>query len=186
MSSHRQLLSTAHAYPLPNFPGHTHEGLAQQLLRKKLDPRAENWIDGNLHPEKHETADTSKSTGDVVLLKSEEMRELWDWAGPTSNSMLREFVEEEVFEDEYTIAEREYGIEKVVTGLKRKLGGYEKDDEEEDDEGEAEDGDKMEEDVGPDASAKAIVDGVDTTKPAVPLETLLKFMSTGDFTSSSR
>jgi hypothetical protein len=71
---------------------------------------------------------------------------------------------------------------KVVTGLRRKLNKYYLDDDEDDEEDEDED-EVMGEDAMPAPAAKPPNDpfrdvkGVDTSKPALPVETWLKFMS---------
>jgi len=80
------------------------------------------------------------------------------------------------FEDDFTIAEREAGIDSVVTGLRRKL-----------DEGEGGDGDEdgdesmAMEDVVPNANGEsnAVEAGTDPALPAIPLDGMLRFMSNG-------
>lgn len=164
-STHSQFLKEAHAFPLPNFPGHTQEALLQQLLRKKLEPRGEEWIDTY-----------SKDAGEG--LKTQELKELWGWAGKTSNGIVGPMLDEEgAFQDDFTIAEKEEGIENVVTGLRRKM--WESDDEDEDEDG---DDDKME-DVMPSSNGKdkedAAEEGFDTSLPPLPLESVLRLVTTG-------
>ncbi|KAK3722925.1 mediator of RNA polymerase II transcription subunit 8 [Vermiconidia calcicola] len=197
-NAHRQFLKEAHAYPLTNFPGHTQEGLLGQLLRKKLDPGVENWIEEHATGKQHKDDAGAQMNGGVDhgRLSDAELRELWNWAGPTSDGIVRPMLEDDgEFQDDFTIAEREAGVEIVVTGLKRKLGGASEDaseDEDEDDEG-----DEME-DVMPsgsgsgpggmrlpwempsgDGTGNPENDAGDTSLPPMPLESLLKFATAG-------
>lgn len=45
IATNADLLSTLVAYPSTNFPGRTQEPLAGHLLRKKLEPKVEAWVD---------------------------------------------------------------------------------------------------------------------------------------------
>jgi mediator of RNA polymerase II transcription subunit 8 len=87
--------------------------------------------------------------------------------------------------DDYTIAEREGGVEKVFTGLKRNLDRDSEDDDE--DEADGAEGESME-DVQPSAGvlAKEEEDGIDPSRPPMPLESVLRFMSTGLLPSGGR
>lgn len=172
MHAHRTLLREAHAYPLSTFPGLSQHALLEQLLRKKLEPRAEGWIDEYTSMANDVTTEGS--------LSRDEFADLWSWAKETSTSIVRPMYEEGgAFEDNFTIAEREAGIEKVVTGLKMKLDGQDSDEEDEDD--------KME-DVMPSAAAAATAQteaGIDATLPAIPLDNILKFTTTGALPGSA-
>ncbi|CAK4031602.1 Mediator of RNA polymerase II transcription subunit 8 [Lecanosticta acicola] len=156
LNSQRQLFSAMHAYPLPNYPGPTQENILQGLLRKKLDPRAEAWIDDSLKSE------TGGHTSDA-LLSDEQMEEIWESAKPLSREIIAPMLEEEIFEDDYTIEERAKGVENVVTGIKRI--------------DEEDDGDAMDEDK---PSEMPSIPGSDPTKPMEPLQNLLRFATTGD------
>lgn len=162
LASQRSLLSSAHAYPTSTFPGLTQEAFLQQLLRKKMDPKAEDWMDREL--EKH--------PGNVA-----DRRELWQWAGGVVKEM-RTDLEDGLWGDYFTVQERESGIKDVQTGIKRPLWDSESEDDEEEGEGEDENGDS-DEVMGED---KAIGGGQDAGKavkkavpPPIPLETLLRF-----------
>jgi mediator of RNA polymerase II transcription subunit 8 len=156
-----------HVYPLPAFPGHTQEALLQQLLRKKLEPGVEKWV------EDHTTATTSN--GDNAI-NNGEWRDLWSEAASMSQGVVGPMLEEDgAFGEDFTIAETEAGVENVVTGLRRKM--WESDSEDEDDEGEIE-GSKME-DVMPTEEVK-MEEGVDPTLPPLSLEAILKFTATGE------
>lgn len=164
LNAHRDFFRAAHAYPLTSFPGHREEDLLGQLLRKKLEPRTEDWI------AEYSKEQDGDGVADKSVLSTAHVKELWSWAGPTSNNIVKEMVEEGAFEDDFTLEEREEGVEKVVTGLRRKL--YDDSDSDE----ESGEGDKME-----DVRATKAEDGKgeDGSKPPLALEAVLKFMSTG-------
>lgn len=160
LNSQRQLFSALHAHPMPNYPGLTEELRLQGMLRKKLDPRAEAWIDEALKSKK------AMSEDEVVnLLSADEMEKIWESAKPVSREIMAPMLEEEVFDDDYTIEERVKGVENIVTGVKRI------------DEGEDDDEDKMDEDQ---PLKTTIVPGADPTKAPEPLENLLRFTATGE------
>lgn len=161
----------AHAYPLPSYPGLEKEMMLGMLLRKKLDPKTEDWVSQYSKPKLD--GETEK-TG----LSEDDTRELWNAAGPTANGMLREMLDDGSFESAFTLAEQEDGIENVNTGLRRKLF----DESEEEDENEDEEGDeKMTEDKAPakPTPAPVVEAGIDTSLPPMRLETLLRFTTTG-------
>lgn len=160
LNSQRELFSALHAHPMPNYPGLTEELRLQGMLRKKLDPRAEAWIDEALKSKK---AVGEGDNGD--LLPADQMEKIWESAKPVSREIMAPMLEDEVFDDDYTIEERAKGVENIVTGVKRV------------DEGEDDDEDKMDDDQSLQAS---IVPGADPTKPPEPLENLLRFTATGE------
>ncbi|EME89241.1 uncharacterized protein MYCFIDRAFT_17376, partial [Pseudocercospora fijiensis CIRAD86] len=124
LNAQRQLFTSLHPYPLPSFPGNTQEGLLQQLLRKKPEPRAEEWIEETLKIDAEESkADNGigATRGTVAVLSGEETRDLWEWAGATTAGKIEEMVDKGLFEDDYSIKERKEGVKSVVTGLKRQL-----------------------------------------------------------------
>ncbi|KAK3178154.1 hypothetical protein OEA41_000287 [Lepraria neglecta] len=45
LSTHSGLLSSLAAYPLPTYPGREKEPELNQLLRKKLEPHVEDWVE---------------------------------------------------------------------------------------------------------------------------------------------
>lgn len=177
-AANAQLLKEAHAYPLPSFPGHTHEIMLGQLMRKKLEPGVEEWISEHTAKSGQQVNGASK---DDRSLKDEELRDLWSWASQTSSGIAASMIEDGgAFFDDYTIAEREAGIEHVVTGLKRNLEG---DSEDDDDDGEE---DKMEDvKMNGDVSIED-EEGIDPSLPVMPLESVLRFMTTGALPSAGR
>lgn len=128
------------AYPLPNFPGHTQQGLLNQLLRTKVEPGVEDWL------EKGRNNGRSSFGADQDALTADELRELWTWAPDHAKDIALG----EKIGLNYTQAERERGIDNVVTGLQKKLEddvdeleGDEDEDEDAADEEEEEEEDEM-------------------------------------------
>ncbi|KAI7084937.1 hypothetical protein KC357_g6083 [Hortaea werneckii] len=159
----------AHAYPLPSYPGHEKEMMLGMLMRKKLDPKTDDWV--TQYSKSPETGDASKTNMD-------DLRDLWDYAGPAENGIVREMLENDAFGSLFTMAEQEDGIEDVKTGLRRKLFEDDSDEDEEED-GEEKDVEKMDEDRQPDKLAPPPEPGVDPSLPPMRLETVLRFITTG-------
>lgn len=159
-----KVLKSAHVYPLPTFPGHKEGATLMTLLRKKLDTAPEEWIE--------EFTEGFKGDGGEGL-EREEMDELWNWAGGCSGGIVGPMLENDDFGDDFTLAEREAGVKSVRTGLRRKLWEEESGDEEEDE------GERMEEDVMPVKEAVEREEGVDPLRKPLPLDTVLRFATTG-------
>ena len=127
LNTNAPLLSSLVAYPLPSYPGREQEPVLNQLLRKKFEPRVEDWVE------------EGRTTGEDALKEDggrgwEEINDLWEWAGVAANEQARKHE----WGGDYTLEEIEGGVENVVTGLR---------DEESDDE-EGEQGDKSAEGAG--------------------------------------
>ncbi|KAL0255070.1 mediator of RNA polymerase II transcription subunit 8 [Diplodia seriata] len=161
-AANRTLLGQAHPFPLPTFPGRSHENMATQLTRKKMVPWVEDWIaDGvklAVGDEDDAAAALARGDGDARAAKlvgdggmtGEQIEELWDWAGPAGGEIGRE----------------------VLTA------------EDEDEEGEDEDEDEEEEEGGAmegveGAGAEKKTETVPPIRPMMPLDDILKFVSTG-------
>ena len=111
-------------------------------------------------------------------LNEADLAELWEWAPVEANQEARR----RNWGGNYTLEERETGVENVVTGLRREL--------EDDDEEEEEEADNMEI-VGArkkasggaglefDIAAARPAQHQETTVPAMPLDDVLRFMTTG-------
>ena len=99
-------------YPTPDFPGQTHEGLLGILLRKKLEPHVEDWVDQG-----REIAVESMGQGIDAESRHTEVQDLWSWAGMAANEQARKHT----WGGNYTLEEKEMGVQNVVTGLRRKL-----------------------------------------------------------------
>jgi mediator of RNA polymerase II transcription subunit 8 len=125
-STHSALLSRTVVYPSTNYPGRTQEGLLGQLLRKKLEPHVETWV------EEGRSLGADLNTGK----RDSDEEELLKWATGFINTRIATYVGEEAG-DNYTVEERQMGIENIRTGLRRKL--EESDSEEEDEDEEMED-----------------------------------------------
>lgn len=175
LDSHRQLLTSAHAYPLPSFPGRAQEGLLGTLLRKKAEPGVEDWIEAGA------AKSSSVNADDEAVAR---LMQLWDWAAPRAGEIAAGDVGWGL---DYTLEEREGegGVEAVRTGIARKLNAGESSDEEDGDE---EDNDEDDDDEG--NQVKMDLDGTTgsqkrlgvekaATKPMMPLEDLVRFMSIG-------
>lgn len=158
MTQNAKTLKEAHPYPMTNFPGHTQGDTMMTLLRKKLDTRAEEWIE--------ELTDGFHAEGEGGLDRGE-LEGLWSWASSCSQGIVGPMLENEDFGDDFTLAEREEGVENVRTGLRRKLWEEESGEEDED---------KMEEDVMPEK--KEAEEGVSPELKPLPLESVLRFTTT--------
>jgi mediator of RNA polymerase II transcription subunit 8, fungi type len=177
LSEHQELLSSLVAYPAPSFPGNTQQGVLEQLLRTKLDPRVEDWVTrGRIAGTKSLDAGSGLSEADLA--------ELWAWAPIEANQEARN----RNWGGNYTLEEKESGIQNVVTGLRRQLPDDDED-EESDEEDEDEDEEKMDI-VG--VHTKPGVGGVEfdlarardhipsaSASPALPLDDVFRYMMTG-------
>ncbi|KAF2857734.1 hypothetical protein K470DRAFT_222752 [Piedraia hortae CBS 480.64] len=154
MEQYRPFFTAAHAYPLPTFPGHEKEAVLGMVMRKKLEPRVEEWVDtyGRLRGE--EGGDGTEGAG----LPMGEARELWSWAGGKVRELATEFAD--ALEENFTIKEMEDGVENVRTGIRRNLAREEFEDVEEEVE--------VEED---EKKGKRV--------PELSVEQMLRFMQTG-------
>ena len=133
LSKHSDFLNRTVVYPSTNFPGRTQEGLLGQLLRKKYEPQVETWVDQG-----------RAIRTEVAEGKEEDIEDLWNWAADWIGPRVAKYALEEAG-DNYTVEEREAGIENVKTGLKRKL--------EEDDSSDEDDEDEEMEDIGLDVTS---------------------------------
>ncbi|KAH0343174.1 hypothetical protein KCU81_g5347, partial [Aureobasidium melanogenum] len=182
------LLTNAHVYPLPSYPGRTQEDLLTQLLRKKLQPQVEDWIaNGERHAassgiEPPQTNGTS--TNGPQSMNTAQLSDLWEWAGREGNRIAR-VMGADSFDDVFTLEEHELGIENVVTGLRRKL--WDSDDEDEDDEGGAQakkpEDKQLDMDVDmvdsiPEPVKRLQRHNVDPTKRPMSIEHILRFALT--------
>ncbi|KAJ5201902.1 uncharacterized protein N7498_006565 [Penicillium cinerascens] len=193
LSDHRDLLSSLVAYPGPDYPGRTQASTLEQLLRTKLDPRVEDWVArGRAAGTEPPALDASNLNPSAVAaaaqaqkpLSEAELAELWEWAPIEANQEARR----RNWGGNFTLEEREAGIQNVVTGLKRQLEddeGSEDEEEEEEEEAEESGEDEMEV-VG--VHRKSGGDGFEfeiaqhhahVVEPVVPLGEILRYMTTG-------
>lgn len=158
-------------HPSTNFPGRTQEHVLLQLLRKKLEPDVESWVEEARETARTAGLDASKlATGarepagggggdgyeseDTYGLDrddevpSDPFNEQWADILDAFQTSLMEYVTVQV-KKKYTVEEQAMGVENVRTGLKRDL---EESDEEE--EGDDDDEDEDEEAGGESAVAQ--------------------------------
>ncbi len=135
LAKHQTLLASTVVFPLPQFPGRTQENILQQMLRTKLEPSVSDWIERgqNIAP----TASKSTPEG----LSNADLDELWEGVPQLGQDLLKR----QKFGFDYTIAEKEMGVENVKTGLKRELIVPPEDEEEEVDEYDEEEGEEDDE-----------------------------------------
>jgi len=186
LNEHQDLLSSMVVYPLPQFPGRTQEHILQQLLRTKLEPEVEEWV------ERGQDLALAASKNLSYRLSDNEIDQLWDSAPQDAS---KEGMKQKWGAD-YTLAEIQIGVENVKTGLTRSLKIPEDDDNEEtmEDDEEGEDGEDDEEDEDVDVDKMDVIDvrrkaggsGLQyevsdrlPMAPPMPLENVFRFMMTG-------
>lgn len=172
MKDNADVFERAVTYPSTNFPGRTQENLLGQLLRKKLEPGVERWVD--------EGEAMHRNTDGMDGLEAQ-----WRVAGTSIKAMVARaaFAHRD---DPYTAEERQTGIENVRTGLLKpmKIPGEEDDDEESEDEDADEDGDQEMKDVGAAEEGKGgrtAENGIEKkiTGPVRTLDEIARFGVTG-------
>jgi mediator of RNA polymerase II transcription subunit 8 len=185
LAEHQELLSSIVVYPLPQFPGRTQEHILQQLLRTKLEPEVEEWVERG-----QEIAHTASS--DLSLrLSDSDLDQLWESAPQDAS---KEGMKQKWGAD-YTLAEVQMGVEHVKTGLKRELKIPEDDNEEtveDDEEGEEDATDEEDDDADNDkmdvveirrkpggSGLQYEVSDRPPIAPPMPLENVFRFMMTG-------
>ncbi|KAA8649001.1 hypothetical protein EYZ11_000792 [Aspergillus tanneri] len=173
LTESRDLLTSLVTYPGPEYPGRTQANTLEQLLRTKLDPRVEDWV------ARGRKAGTS-ALQDQSALSEMELMELWHWAPVEANQEARR----RNWGGNFTLEERELGIQNVATGLKRQLEDDERSDDEDEDDEEVDEmevvgvrrksgsGSGLEFDIAQATHQKP-------TGPGVPLDEILRYMTTG-------
>ncbi|OXN07429.1 hypothetical protein CDV58_03553 [Aspergillus fumigatus] len=170
LADNKDLLSALVAYPGPSYPGRTQAPTLEQLLRTKLDPRVEDWVSRGRRA-------GASALEDRGALSESALAELWDWAPVEANQEARR----RNWGGNFTLEEREMGIQNVVTGLRRQL-------EDEDEEEEMEvvgvrrrsgAGAGLEFDIAAPAPGSRQQQQQKAAGPAVPLEDILRYMTTG-------
>lgn len=178
---HQDLLASTVVTPSLTFP-FVQQGMLDQLLRSKLDPQAADWIENG-----HALAEEQASK---QILGAKDMTQLWRSA---QRIVAREGASQ-IWNADYTLAEKKIGIENVVTGLNRELrepdtppsmddyngpgDGIEEFDSDEEEEAEGQDGDRMETDLKSGPTSKTVSEPV-SAQPGVPMDSMLRFMTRG-------
>ncbi|TDZ68178.1 Mediator of RNA polymerase II transcription subunit 8 [Colletotrichum trifolii] len=116
-----------HVFPDAAYPGRTQENILLQLLRKKLEPGVEEWVERGRETTRELRA-ARGGDGDGEARLEEVWREVRSW----TVERVQRYVLEEAG-DVYTAEEHEAGIEHVRTGLKRGLEEDDESDEEDED-----------------------------------------------------
>ncbi|KAK2011401.1 hypothetical protein LZ32DRAFT_533959 [Colletotrichum eremochloae] len=113
-----------HVFPDVAYPGRVHENILTQLLRKKLEPGVEEWVERG----REATRELRACGGEAGL------EDVWRGVRDWTVERVQRYVLEEAG-DVYTAEERERGVENVRTGLKRSLEDDDEEEEESDEEG---------------------------------------------------
>ncbi|KAL9115375.1 MAG: hypothetical protein Q9227_000696 [Pyrenula ochraceoflavens] len=182
LTENEKILGNMVAYPTPQFPGRTQEYMLHMMLRTRLEPSVEDWIE---HGKQIEEA-SSKPASET--LRQNDLKALWNWAPAEANQIARE----QRWGKSYTLAEKDAGLENIVTGLQKELvadSDEDEDEEEEDDDEEEEESENEEKDDSTSlAQRNAVqsmpmtVDQQSTTAPLrepMPMDKTLRFMMTG-------
>ncbi|KAK4947815.1 mediator of RNA polymerase II transcription subunit 8 [Elasticomyces elasticus] len=181
LSEYRELFQSTVAFPLPQFPGKERAFILETLLRTKLEPSVEEWI------EEGQRISADQNKGAYSGLSDEDRSAFWQWAPGAANKEARK----QKWGADYTTEEVQRGIQNVITGLRRELVEPPDDegDEDIDDEDEAEyedddeeDEDKMDvEETKPQTISSTSVDPLSrpVTAAQMPLQVVHKYMTTG-------
>ncbi|EFE41007.1 RNA polymerase II mediator complex component Med8, putative [Trichophyton verrucosum HKI 0517] len=186
LHEHRDLFSSLVVYPTPAFPGRTESSMLNQLMRTKLEPRIEDWLahgrsvgkealeqsSGDQQQLIAGSISTSESGANTQRLSGEDLQALWEWAPIEANMEARR----RNWGGDYTIEEKEAGLNNVITGLTRKsnenvegAAGRDLD--------ESEDEDEVMEGTGEEVKPGAGLPSRDTT--TMPLDDFFRYMMTG-------
>lgn len=204
IGEHSELFQRVAVHPSTNFPGRTQEGILIQLLRKKLEPDIETWVEqgrdaaiaagvevgtgglggGRDMDRDDDEDDDDEDEGyrpeqdDEGVVAGDPLSELWADIREACVARVGDYVMNED-RDRYTAEEREIGVEKVRTGLKRDLDEDSEDEEDEDEEDEdvAMDGTGA---TGMGSGAAAQANGGKAAPPTEP-EYLLWYAATGNW-----
>lgn len=98
LAEHSAFLKSAHVHPNSAFPA-TKEGMNAQLLRKRLHPDVEDWVDKRRRTGQSlgQEAPSATATGDempVDAMASGDWRKLWDWAAPEAIDIAKKYFPE--------------------------------------------------------------------------------------------
>lgn len=105
-----QFLKKAHIHPTSQYPAQA-EDILNILLRKRLAPEAETWLDQgvkvgqSLEAQTH--YDNSGHMSESEVVEKVDWEKLWEWAGPAENSIALEIFPELAVEEEPTTLRKE-------------------------------------------------------------------------------
>lgn len=197
LNNHKDLFNARVLTPAPQFAARYHIEFLGNLFRTKMEPNVEDWEQQHLKiaKEKEDRQTREKTDGKLTTLSERDQRDLWNWAPLAAQQEAMNHV---WFQADYTIAEKEAGIENVKHGLRRtlvvpELPDFDEDEEEdefEDVEGEdsaAAQGEKMDVDIArpnsqPSAPTPAPIaeDATKSMHPPIPIDNILRFMTKGE------
>ncbi|KAL2270994.1 hypothetical protein VTJ83DRAFT_365 [Remersonia thermophila] len=190
-------------HPSTNFPGRTQEHILLQLLRKKLEPDVETWVEEAREtaraagldatklaangggrrargehdygdPEDDEDEDEDPYGADDDEVPSDPFNDQWGDMLDAFNRDLEHYVTVQS-KKKYTVEEQAMGVENVRTGLRQTLEeSDEEDDEDEEDEEEEETAAQAGQGVGADGTGAA------AQRPALQPEHILLLEARGD------
>ncbi len=151
------LFSRLAVHPSTNFPGRTQEHVLLSLLRKKLEPEVESWVEGARETARASGIDESKLAAGVRErgehdyddedtygmnqdddVPSDPFNEQWADMRDAFQETLQQYVTVQV-KKKYTVEEQAMGVENVRTGLRQILEESDEEDEDEEEEEEGED-----------------------------------------------
>jgi mediator of RNA polymerase II transcription subunit 8 len=184
------------AYPSTNFPGRTQENLLGALLRKKLEPDVESWVEEGRNLAAGQTGAAAGTVSPVVAnngngnengsAKEErddmgDVEDTWNFARDSIGRMVGATAFR-IMRDEFTREERAQGLSSVRTGLRKGTSG-EKDGEwdesamgEEESEEESDSDEDME---GATGAKKGGAAGKTKVQGAKSLDEIVRFMTIG-------
>ena len=105
-----QFLKQAHIHPTSQYPAQA-EDILNILLRKRLAPEAETWLDRgvkvgqSLEAQRHDEGDGHMGEDEVT--EKIDWEKLWEWAGPAENSIALEIFPELAVEEEPSTLRKE-------------------------------------------------------------------------------
>lgn len=201
LKEQQEAVSSIVVVPDPKFPLQQ-QHILDTLMRTKMEPATEEWIDQNLkaarEKEKEDSQFSAGFGGQNNRLSEEDREKFWLSAVLTANLEGRKHV----WGADFTMAEKELGCENIDTGLLRELDvpptpdPYTNEDlsGEEEDEDQYQEGD-MDVEGGkyPDAGSRMDIDqtkrggaaensGVINSIPSMPIDAIHKFMTKGELT----
>ncbi|KAK1636163.1 mediator of RNA polymerase II transcription complex subunit 8-domain-containing protein [Colletotrichum phormii] len=167
-----------HVFPDVAYPGRVHENILLQLLRKKLEPGVEEWVERGRETTR-ELRGGGDGNGGGGGGGEAQLEAVWRDVRAWTVERVQKYVLEEAG-DVYTEDERRMGVENVRTGLRRGLEEEEDDEDEDDEEGSDEEG------GGGGGDGDVVMSGQSQTKkPTKPTgpepEMLFWFEARGDF-----
>jgi hypothetical protein len=89
LDSESALLNATHIYPNTTFPWH-HDPMNEQLLRKRLNPEVETWVEKRRKTGRALAASTSTGTSSEDGLTTKDWEELWTFGAPENQFILKQ------------------------------------------------------------------------------------------------